>query len=140
MKKIIPFACAFTLIGTLFLSSCAKEEEPEPEAPVATDPRAPFKGHWYISENSSQTGVATYYVDITDSTNASFIQFVYLWGTHTKIRGTVSGNNLTIPSQTVEGNSFSGAGVLTNANQINMNYWVNQGGGSIDTITAILTK
>jgi hypothetical protein len=140
MKKLIPFALAATLFGTLMFSSCAKEEEPEPETPGTTDPRAAFHGHWYISENSTQTGTATYYVDITDSSNASFIQLAYLWGTHTKIRATVSGSNLTIPSQVVEGNSFSGAGVLTNSNQINMSYWVNQGGGVIDSITAVLTK
>jgi hypothetical protein len=140
MKKIIPFAFAALLSGTLLLSSCGKEEEPEPVTPATADPRAPFHGHWYISENSTQTGVATYYVDVTDSSDANFIQFVYLYGYHTKIRATVSGNNFSIPSQTVEGNSVSGAGVLTNTNQINMSYWVNQGGGSIDTLTATLTK
>jgi hypothetical protein len=140
MKKIFPFALGAALFGSLMLGSCAKEEEPEPETPVATDPRAAFRGTWYISETSTQTGLATYNLTISDSTNASFIQFAYLYGYHTKIRATVSGSSLTIPSQTVEGNSVSGTGVLTNANQINMSYWVNQGGGSIDTLTAVLTK
>ncbi|HEX8517355.1 MAG TPA: hypothetical protein VF868_14255 [Bacteroidia bacterium] len=140
MKRIFAFAAGTMIFGSLLFTSCAKEEEPEPETPVSADPRARFKGLWYISENSTQTGAATYNLNIQDSTNASFIQFAYLWGTHTKIRATFSGNNLTIPSQVVEGNSFSGSGVLTNSNQINLSYWVNQGGGSIDTVTATLTK
>jgi hypothetical protein len=140
MKKLIPLALASVLSGTLLISSCAKEEEPEPVTPVATDPRAAFHGHWYISENSSANGTSTYYVDITDSSSSSFIQFAYLNGYHTKIRATVSGSNLSIPSQVVEGNNVSGSGVLTNANQINMNYLVWLGGSSYDTITAVLTK
>jgi hypothetical protein len=139
MKKIITFAVA-VLSATVFLAGCAKEEEPEPTTPVVTDPRAAFHGHWYNSENSTQTGAATYYVDITDSTNASYLQLAYLYGYHTKIRATVSGTAITIPVQTVEGNNVSGAGTLTNANQVNMSYWVNQGGGVVDTLSCVLTK
>lgn len=139
MKRLIPFALSLTLFGTLLLSSCAKDDEPEPEGPVSTDPRARFHGHWYISENSTQTGTATYYVDITDSSNASFVQLAYIYGYNTKVRATVNGNTLTIPSQIVEGNNVSGTGTLSSANQINMSYWVNQG-SAIDTVTAVLTK
>jgi len=140
MKKSIQFALAGTMFLSLFIAGCAKEDETAPETtPVSTDPRAAFHGHWYMHETSSQTGLATYYVDITDSTNTSYIQLSYLYGYHTKVRATVSGTALTIPLQTVEGNNVSGSGTLTNTNQINMVYLVNQG-SSIDTLTVVMTK
>lgn len=139
MKKSIQFLFAGSLFTLLFLASCAKED-PEESGPVSSDPRAAFHGHWLIAEHSSVTGNSSYYVDITDSTNASFMLFSYLNGYHTKIRATVSGSNFSIPSQVVEGNNVSGGGTLTNANQINMSYLVWLGGSSYDTITASLTK
>jgi len=140
MKKFIPVIFASSLFGVLLFSGCAKEEEPEPETPAGTDPRAGFRGHWAISENSSVSGVATYNVDISDSSAASYIQFAYLYGYHTKVRATVSGSSLSIPSQVVEGNNISGLGTLTNANQINMTYLVWLGGSNYDTVSAVLTK
>jgi hypothetical protein len=137
MKKITQFLAAGILFGLIFLSSCAKEETP---GPSSSDPRAAFNGHWFISEQSSASGSGSYYVDITDSSNASFILFAYLYGYQTKVRATVSGTVLTIPSQVVEGNNVSGSGTLTNANQINMNYLVWLGGSSYDTVKAVLSK
>ncbi|MDF2437083.1 MAG: hypothetical protein K0Q95_1459 [Bacteroidota bacterium] len=139
MKKIIPFILAGSLCSALLFSGCEKEEEPEPSTPGATDPRDAFNGNWAVSENSTETGASTYNLTISDSSNASYLLIAYLWGTHTKIRGTVSGSTLTIPSQIVEGNSFSGAGVLANSGRLNITYWVNQG-ASVDTVTAVLTK
>lgn len=140
MKNIIPFSITAMLFCTLLLSSCAKEDEPQPEIPASTDPRAAFRGHWYMSEHSSANGHSTYYVDITDSSNAAYIQFAYLDGYHTKVHATVSGSSLTIPSQVVEGNNISGAGTLAGTNQINLNYLIWLGGANYDTITASLTK
>lgn len=137
MKKITQFLAAGILFGLIFLSSCAKEEAP---APSSSDPRAAFNGHWFISEQSSANGSGSYYVDITDSSNTSYILFSYLYGYHTKVRATVSGTALTIPSQVVEGNNVSGSGTLTNANQINMKYLVWLGGSSYDTVKAVLSK
>jgi hypothetical protein len=139
MKKIIPFILAGSLCTALLFSGCEKEEEPEPETPGTSDPRAAFRGNWSVSENSTETGTSTYNLTISDSTNASYVLIAYLWGTHTKIRATVNGNAMSIPAQIVEGNSFSGAGVLANASRINITYWVNQG-ATIDTVTAVLTK
>jgi hypothetical protein len=139
MKKLIPFALSAILASTLLLSGCAKEDEPQPDDPTA-DPRAKFHGHWHAAENSSAYGTSSYYVDITDSTNASFILFSYLSGYHTKIHATVSSNSLTIPSQIVEGNNVSGSGTLTNSNQINLNYLIWLGGSNYDTVKSTLTK
>jgi hypothetical protein len=121
------------------LSGCAKEEEPEPE-PGTTDPRAKFHGHWLTQENSSANGTSSYYVDITDSSDASYILMAYLSQYHTKIRATVSNNSLTIPSQVIEGNNVSGSGSLASSNQINLNYLIWLGGSNYDTIKATLTK
>lgn len=140
MKKLLSFAFAGSLFAALMFTGCAKDDETQPEtSPTGTDPRAAFAGTWAISENSTQTGAATYNVTISDSSNASFLQLAYLYGYHTKIRGTVSGSTMTIPSQVVEGNSVSGTATLANTRRINLTYWVNQGSAT-DTITAILTK
>jgi hypothetical protein len=140
MKKFAPFVLSALLAGTLLFSGCAKEDEPEPETPGSTDPRVKFHGHWYNSENSSQNGHSNYYVDITDSSNASYVLLSYLYGYNTKVRATVSSNSITIPSQVVEGNNVSGNGTLTNSNQINLNYLIWLGGSNYDTVTAVLTK
>lgn len=139
MKKAAQFLLAGTLFSIILLSSCAKDD-PEPTTPAGSDPRTNFHGHWYVSETSSSSGPATYYTDITDSSDASFILFSYLYGYHTKVRATVSGNNLTIPSQVVEGNNISGTGTLTNLNRLNLHYLVWLGGANYDTVTAVLTK
>ncbi len=140
MKKIILPVLAATLIGMLFLNSCAKDDTTTPETTSSGDPRAKFHGHWFISEHSSMAGNTSYYVDIADSSNTTNILFAYLNGYHTRIRATVSGNNLTIPLQVVEGNNVSGGGSVVNANQVNLSYLVGLGGSSYDTITAVLTK
>lgn len=140
MKKLTPFALSAVFAATLLLSACAKEDEPEPDASGTTDPRVKFHGHWYNAENSSQNGSSSYYVDITDSSNASYLLLSYLYGYSTKIRATVNSNSLTIPSQVVEGNSVSGSGTLVNSNQISLNYLVWLGGSNYDTVTATLTK
>ena len=140
MKKLLSFVIAGSLFSVVLLTGCGKDDETQPENPsTSSDPRAGFIGQWAISENSSQTGVATYNVNIADSTNASYVLISYLWGTHTKVRATVSGSNISVPTQIVEGNSFSGSGTLANAHRINLTYYVNQG-GSIDTVVAALTK
>jgi hypothetical protein len=139
MKKIIPFALSAVLAGTLLFSGCAKEEEPEPD-PGSTDPRAKFHGHWLTQENSSANGSSSYYVDITDSSNASYILMAYLSQYHTKMHATVSSSSLTIPTQVIEGNSVSGSGTLVSANQITLNYLIWLGGSNYDTVKATLTK
>jgi hypothetical protein len=139
MKKLIPFTLSAALAFTLLLSGCAKEEEPEPDAP-GTDARAKFRGNWAVAENSSEHGASSYNVTITDSSNASYILFSYLYGYHTKVHASVSNSALTIPSQVVEGNNISGSGTLVNTNQIKLNYLVWLGGSNYDTVQATLTK
>ncbi len=134
MKKLISLSIAFSIFGTLLLTSCAKEEEePKPTTPT-------FTGNWYISEQSTDNGAGTYYVTIADSSNATHILFSYLYGFNKKTYATVSGSNFTIPTQTIQGLNISGTGTLANANHINMKYLVQTTGTHYDTVTAVLTK
>lgn len=139
MKKIIQLFLATVLFGGLILTSCNQQDDPT-VTPANTDPREKFHGNWAVSENSKDYGTSTYNCTITDSSQASYIFIAYLYGFNKKAYSTVSGNNLTIPTQIIQGNSLSGNGVLSNANQINLTYYVQTTGTHYDTITAVLTK
>ena len=138
MKKLISISLAAILLGVLFFSSCAKEDPATPNDP--SDPRAKFHGHWYVTENSQDFGASTYYSDITDSTNASFILLSGLYGYNVKTHATVSGSNFSIPSQAFPAGTISGNGVYTNSTLINLTYYVRTTTTHYDTITASLTK
>lgn len=133
MKKVINLSLAAILFGVLFLSSCAKQDDPTPVTPT-------FIGYWHVAENSTDYGTSTYYCTISDSSDATHILFAYLYGFNKKIYGTHGGSNFTIPAQTIQGNSVSGTGVLANANQINMTYLVRTTTIHYDTVRAVLTK
>ncbi len=140
MKKLISISLTATLFGILFFSSCAKEDSPSPNDPTGADPRTKFLGHWFVSENSHDYGTATYYSDITDSTNASYILLSGLYSYNVKSNATVNGNNFTIPSQSFPAGTISGNGVLSNSTQINLTYYVRTTTTHYDTVTATLTK
>ncbi len=139
MKKLTTLLSAFAVCGTLFLASCAKEEEPDPTDPTSSDPRAKFNGTWAVSENSQQFGTSTYNVTVTDSSNTTHILIGYLYGFNKKTYATVSGNSISIPTQLIQGTNVSGGGTLANSTQLNLTYYVNSG-STVDTVTAVLTK
>jgi len=139
MKKTIKFLLAAILSGTLFLPSCAPEDDPT-VTPENSDPRAKFHGNWAVSENSKDYGPSTYNCTITDSSEASYIFIAYLYGFNKKTYSTVSGNTMSIPTQTIQGTVVSGSGTLANDNQINLTYYVKTTGTHYDTVTAVLTK
>jgi hypothetical protein len=140
MKKLIYFLSATALITSLFLSSCSKTEDTAGPTTSSTDPRAHFIANWYNSETDSDGNAPTYYVNITDSSDASHILLGGLWGLSRKPYATTSGNNITIPAQTITGFVVSGSGVLVNANRLNINYLVKTTSTHWDTVTAVLTK
>jgi hypothetical protein len=140
MKKILSLSAAATLFGILFLTSCAKNEEPEPTTPTSSDPRARFHGNWAVSEDSKDYGPSTYNLTIADSSNSTHILFSYLYGFNKKTYATVSGNNIIIPVQVIQGNNVSGSGALTNANRIDLSYLVQTTGTHYDTVKYVLTK
>ena len=133
-RKTISIAFAVALSGALLITSCSKQEDPTPT------PAATFKGTWHVSENSKDFGSSTYNCTISDSSDGTHLLLAYLYGFNKKIYGTPNGNNLTIPAQTIQGNSVSGSGVLANATQINLSYWVRSTSTHYDTVTAVLTK
>jgi hypothetical protein len=139
MKKVIQLSFAAILFGVLFLSSCAPEDDPT-ATPENTNPRAKFHGNWAVAENSKDYGPSTYNCTITDSSDASHIFIAYLYGFNKKTYSSVSGNTISIPTQTIQGNNVSGSGTLMNATQINLTYYVQSTGTHYDTVTAVLTK
>lgn len=139
MKKAVNLLLAAAFIGTLFLASCAPEEDPQ-VTPENSDPRDKFHGNWTVSENSVDYGASTYNCTITDSSASPYIFIAYLYGFNKKIYSSVSGSSFSIPSQIVQGNSVTGSGVLVNANQINLTYYVQTSISHTDTVTATLTK
>jgi hypothetical protein len=139
MKKIFNILIATVLMSTLFLASCATDETEEP-TPTTTDAREKFHGNWSVSENSTDFGTSTYNCTITDSSVSPYIFIAYLYGFNKKIYSSVSGNNITIPVQTIQGQNVSGNGTLVNADQINLTYYVRTTSVHYDTITATLTK
>ncbi len=139
MKKSINLLAATAFIATLFLASCATEDDPE-VTPANTDVREKFHGNWSISENSVDYGSSTYNCTITDSSASAYIFIAYLYGFNKKVYANVSGSTFSIPSQIVQGNSVSGNATLVNANQINLTYLVRTSISHTDTVTATLTK
>ncbi len=139
MKKTINLLYATLVIGTLFLASCSPKDDPE-VTPTSSDPREKFHGNWYVTENSKDYGTSTYNCTITDSSSSPYIFIAYLYGFNKKIYSSVSGNNLTIPSQIIQGNNVSGSGVWINSTHVNLTYYVQTTISHYDTITATLTK
>ncbi len=137
MKKLFSTALVASLFGIVLLTSCAKEE-PEPPA-VDAPPRDRFHGHWYFDGSSSIDGPFSYYVDVTDSTDANYILFSNLYGFNKKVHATYSGNSFTVPLQTVNGNNIWGSGTVANASTISVNFIVDQGAVN-DTLTGSFTK
>jgi len=139
MNKKFLFTILIFSTLTLILNSCSKENDPTPVTTTSSSPNAKFLGKWYISEKSTQYGSSTYYVTIADSTNNAYVLLERLYNFNTNTKATTLGNNITIPSQIIEGTSVSGSGTLVTSTRINLTYYVNDGYIK-DTVTAVLTK
>ncbi len=138
MRKAANILALLTIGSILFFSSCAKEDDLEPNDP--TDAETKFKGNWAVSEKSKDFGTSTYNLTITDSTNSNYVLIAYLYGFGKKTHATVNGNSMTIPTQIIEGNEVSGNGTLENARRISLKYLVKTTKTHYDTVTAVLTK
>ncbi len=139
MKKLIQFAAASVLLGTVILSSCSKTDDPA-TSPSTAAPRDRFHGSWFNSENSVDNGTASYPVTVADSSNSSYIMFAYIYGFNRKAYATYSGNSFTFPAQTIQGLQLTGSGTLTNTNRIDMTYLVKSSSTHWDTVRCVLTK
>lgn len=140
LNKHIAFILFFTI--TSIVTSCVPEET---ENPTPTDERDKFVGAWKCEEASSINGNSTFTIDINKSTTEKsqvIIENFYNYGFNKTAIATVSGNTLTIPSQTFSGtNTLSGSGKLSSDGKKieDLNYTVNDG-SSDDNCTAVLTK
>ena len=118
----------FLIICTL---SCVDE-------PLTTDVIDNITGTWAVSETSSSNDVQNYQITISKFTdNTVKISNFNLLGITVEVD--VSGLALNIPTQTVDGFIISGDGtVYSNYNRIDLNYSVNDQGGTED-YNAVLT-
>src|ERR1041385_2541425 len=113
LRNIIAF---IAVGGTLFLASCAKDDN---NNSTAGDDRDKFTGTWTANETSQQHGSSTYTMTISkDVTSASQViaKNFYALGNSTNTIIVVDGNNMTIQSQSVSGNTLSGTGSYSNGN------------------------
>jgi hypothetical protein len=135
--KRTTFATGILLLSLALLPACAPEETPDP-----ADERDKFVDGWNVAENSSLAGASNYVVLISKSTTNSsevLLENFYDLGNQHKARMSVSGNTLTIPQQTLNGNQLSGSGTLSGNNTFTLTYTVNNG-TTIDNCTATCTR
>lgn len=104
------------VIGTMiFLASCADEDDPTGTG----DARDKFTGTWTANETSQQHGNSTYTMTISKdvtSSNQVIAKNFYALGTSTNTVIVIDGNNMTIQTQVVSGNTLSGTGSYSNGN------------------------
>jgi len=140
MKKKLLGGLLIALTAIALLPGCQPEEEPEP---TPSDDRDAFVDTWDCDETSSQTGFTSFNVHINKSTTSSsqvLIENFYNVGFQFKAVANVSGSTLVFPSQIYNGNTLTGNGTKVSANTINLTYYVDQGGGNVDTCTAVLNR
>ncbi len=137
MNYLIPTIKRFSVILSLIVISC------QPDDGVDTgDIRDEYIGKWSCSEESQIYGTSNYTVTITKDTQDDVIKVSNLYniGDQNTVFFTVFDNNITINSQTVDGNTFSGTGTSsTNYSTFNLNYTAVSGGDS-DNVTSNFTK
>jgi hypothetical protein len=138
-KKIVNLFALIGFSSILLLGSCAKEDNVTPDDPTMDD-KSKFKGNWAVAEKSKDFGNSTYNVTISDSSNSSYLLLAYLYGYHKKTYATVSGNNMTIPKQIIEGGELAGSGILENSRRISLKWTVKTTSTHYDTVTAVLTN
>jgi hypothetical protein len=140
-RKIVNLFAVIGFSSMVLFSSCAKDEDTNPDDPT-TDDQTKFKGNWSVAEESVDFGKSTYSATISDSdsTNGPDVLIAYLYNFHTKAYATVSGNTMTIPLQTIEGLKLSGTGVLENSKRLTLKCTVRSTSTHEDVVTFTLTK
>ncbi len=110
-------------MSLVVLSSCTVED------PDDFDIRDDFVGNWQASEQSQVFGNSNYSVSIskhaTDSTRI-YINNFYQIGSSERVVAVVDGNQLSIPTQTVNARLFVGSGSLVSGS-ININHTASDG-------------
>ena len=134
MKKLI---FPFLLLISLF--SCQKDEENNNSSGSAIS----INGTWVCEESSQLLGNSIYSVYISPHssiTNRVVMDNFYNLGVQiSNAQIDVSGNNLTLFSQNINGFDVNGSGTIVNNSKINLSYSAEDGSG-IDNVTAVFTK
>lgn len=124
---------------SLFVIACEPADDPEPTG----DPRDAIEDTWECNEVSPSYGETTYSVDIAidpNNSNGVVMDNFYNLGFGKDVTATLSGDNLTISSQLVDGTTISGSGLISgNKKLIDWSYSVDEGDGA-ETVTASFTR
>lgn len=115
---------------------------PDDTDPNTGDIRDKLISSWKCQENSPTYGTQNYYVDIMKDTisNIIIIDNFFNLGLGKSIKANVSGQNIIINNQMVEGNLFNGIGSISaNYNSISWSYTFDEGNGA-ENVTAVYTK
>ncbi len=111
----------------LALSSCELEETT----------RADYLGSWQCNESSSIFGNTSYSVTISEdpsNANGILISNFYQLGSSLEAKATINGSQLSIPRQSISGNTIIGSGSYL-AGSISMDYTVFDGADT-DNVSA----
>ena len=107
------------------------------------DIRDDLTGTWSVTENNNfKKSIEYYTVTISKSlTDTSVIRVNNFYAISETVEAEISDMNVSIPSQTVAGFTFSGYGTISgNLKEINWSYTVDHNNGSIDQVTATYKK
>ena len=127
------------LFAMIILSSC----NPDDDDTTAT--RSDYLGSWQCDEyDQNQTFIATFQVNITEHPNSSsrvLIDNFNLLGFGVQAEAVIDNTSITLPQQSVSGNSVIGSGFITNKlKTIELQYNIDDGSGQTENINATYTK
>jgi hypothetical protein len=134
----------YNYIAIIFLASLSFSSCEDALDLLSDDPRDSFVGDWNVREENTLKSTDYYTVSIkksdSDST-AVFINNFYAISASTSAKAIVSGNNISIPGQSMSGFTIQGYGsIAINGKTIDWSYTVNHNNGFIDQVTATYTK
>jgi len=116
--------------------------DPDDPTPDTGDIRDKLVSSWKCQENSATYGLQNYYVEIFKDTVSGviIIDNFFNLGLGKSIKANVSGQNITINNQMLDGNLFNGSGtVSSNYNSISWSYTFDEGNGP-EAVSAVYTK
>jgi hypothetical protein len=125
--------------SSVLIISCAPEDT---STPTPTDVREKWVGTYSCEETENAANVTTFDINISKNTSVSdglIISNFYNIGSQYSLNATLSGNSITIPTQTLNGFKITGSGTTSGTTKINFSYTV-QAGGNNSSCTAIATQ
>lgn len=107
-----------------------------------TDTNTSLEGSWKVQESHSYIGQYTFYVTIganPDDPSVVYIDNFMRMGSGKEVYANVSGDNITLPSQDINGHTVEGSGTVVNNNRLEFSFTDNDG-GNIEEVTSIFTR